>query len=294
MKAVILAGGRGTRICEETVLKPKPMVRIGEMPILWHIMKIYSSFGINDFIICLGYKGEVIKEFFANYELWMSDVTFDMAAGQMTVHKKAHEPWRVTLIDTGLDTATGGRLKRIREYIQGGTFCFTYGDGLSDVDVSDVIRYHRRQGRLATMTVCRHISRFGILNIGEDGNVKRFSEKPAENGSWMNSGFFVAEPDFLDYIEDDETVLERGPLEKVIQDGQLAAYQHEGFFRGMDSMRDRQELEKLWHANAAPWKKWNDADRETYSEFWRDRLADYQEAARRPVGFQSRARESHD
>jgi glucose-1-phosphate cytidylyltransferase len=257
MKAVILAGGRGTRISEETVLKPKPMVTIGEMPILWHIMKIYSHYGINDFVLCLGYKAEIIKEFFAQYELQMSDFTIDMVSGKIEIHKKMHEPWRVTLVNTGLDTFTGGRLKRIREYVEGETFCLTYGDGLSNVNIHQLIEFHRKQAKLVTMTASRHTSRFGMLKL-ENDRVQQFIEKPVEEGSWMNSGFYVMESDFLDYISGDETVLEKGPIEKLVLDGQLAAFRHVGFFRGMDSMRDRVELEEMWNAKRAPWKVWKD------------------------------------
>jgi glucose-1-phosphate cytidylyltransferase len=257
MKAVILAGGRGTRISEETTSKPKPLITIGEMPILWHIMKIYSHYGIHDFVICLGYKGDLIKQFFTQYELQMSDFTVDMVKGKIEFHKKAHEPWRVTLVNTGLDTATGGRLKRVREYVEGETFCFTYGDGLSNVNINSLLEFHRRQGKLATMTVCRHTSRFGLVKLAGD-QVQQFVEKPVEEGSWMNSGFYVMESDFIDYIQGDETVLEKEPVVKLVEDGQLAAFKHAGFFRGMDSMRDRIELENLWSSDQAPWRVWKD------------------------------------
>lgn len=257
MKAVILAGGRGTRICEETTLKPKPMIQIGEMPILWHIMKIYSHYGIHDFVICLGYKGEIIKQFFTQYELQMSDMTVDMVHGKIEFHKKLHEPWRVTLVNTGLDTSTGSRLKSVQEYVKGETFCFTYGDGLSNVNIHELLEFHRRQGKLATMTVCRHTSRFGMLKL-EGDQVQQFVEKPVEEGSWMNSGFYVMESDFINYIPNEDTVLEKGPLENLVRDGQLAAFKHNGFFRGMDSMRDRIELETLWNEQKAPWKVWKD------------------------------------
>lgn len=261
MKVVILAGGRGTRISEETASKPKPMVTIGDMPILWHLMKIYSHYGLHDFIICLGYKGEIIKQFFSEYGLRMSDVTFDMQEGKMKIHRKNHEPWRVTLIDTGLDTGTGGRLKRIREYVKWEPFHFTYGDGLSDVNIDQLMRYHRKQGKLVTMTVSRHASRFGVLKLTGD-NVDEFVEKPVMEGSWMNSGFFVMQPEFLNYIEGEHTILEKSPIKKLVQQKQLAAFKHTGFFRGMDSMRDKNELEALWEAKVAPWKKWEDTGRE--------------------------------
>ncbi|HTL46596.1 MAG TPA: glucose-1-phosphate cytidylyltransferase [Verrucomicrobiae bacterium] len=260
MKAVILAGGRGTRISEETTVKPKPMVTIGEMPILWHIMKIYTAHGINDFILCLGYKSEIIKQFFAEYALRMSDVTFDMAQDKIIVHRHVKEPWRVTLVNTGLDTATGGRLRRIRDHVTGGPFCMTYGDGLSDVNITDLIAYHKQHRRLVTMTVCKHTSRFGILTLDQDNRVDQFVEKPTHEGSWMNSGFYVMDPEFLDAIEGDDTILEKGPMENLVKLKQLAAFRHTGFFMGMDSMRDRMELEKMWAAGNAPWKKWKDGD----------------------------------
>ncbi len=262
MKVVILAGGRGTRICEETVSKPKPMVTIGDMPILWHLMKIYSHYGLHDFIICLGHKGEIIKRFFEEYELRMSDVTFDMREGKMKIHRRNQEPWCVTLIDTGLDTGTGGRLKRVREYVKSEPFFFTYGDGLSDVNIDQLLRYHRKQGKLVTMTVSRHTSRFGVLKLTGD-NVDEFVEKPVVDGSWMNSGFFVMQPEFLNFIEGDHTILEKNPIKKLVQQKQLAAFRHSGFFRGMDSMRDKNELEALWEAKLAPWKKWVDGSHHT-------------------------------
>ncbi len=267
MKVVILAGGRGTRISEETVLKPKPMITIGEMPILWHIMKIYSRYGFHDFVICLGYKSEIIKQFFTQYEIQMSDVTVDMMQGKVEFRKKFHEPWRITLVNTGLDTATGGRLKRVREYVEGETFCFTYGDGLSNVNIHDLLTFHREQGKLVTMTVCRHTSRFGMLKLNGD-QVEQFVEKPVEEGSWMNSGYYVMESEFIDMISDDSTILEKEPIERLVQNGQLAAFRHHGFFRGMDSMRDRTELENLWNSQQAPWKVWSD-------DYENMRLSDY-------------------
>ena len=256
MKAVILAGGKGTRFSEETALKPKPMVEIGGMPILWHIMKIYSAHGIQDFIICCGYMSYVIKEYFSNYFLHRADVTIDLSHNQMQVHKKAAEPWKVTLIETGLDTMTGGRLKRAKEYIGDEAFCFTYGDGVSDVNIKKLIEFHRSQKKLATVTAMRHSSRFGVLGISNDHRVTRFAEKPVEEASWMNSGFFVMEPAVLDAIDGDETVLEKEPMHHLVSKNQLSAYQHEGFFQGMDSLRDKAILEELWHSGKAPWKVW--------------------------------------
>ena len=257
MKAVIFAGGFGTRLSEETNNKPKPMVTVGSMPILWHIMKIYSFYGINDFIICLGYQGHSIKQFFADYALRCSDVTFDLENDRLHVHNHIKEPWRVTLVDTGLHTMTGGRLRRIRPYLDEETFCVTYGDGLSDVNIRDLVNFHKRCGKLFTMTVCKHTSRFGVLSL-EGDLVDNFAEKPITEGSWMNSGFFVMEPRFLDYIESDQTVLEREPIHNAVKNRQIAAFKHLGFFRGMDSLRDRTELEALWNSNQAPWKKWSE------------------------------------
>jgi len=257
MKAVILAGGKGTRLSEETVLKPKPMVEIGQMPMLWHIMKIYSAYGVNDFIICCGYKAHLVKEYFANYFLHRSDVTFDMVSNSMEVHQKHAEPWRVTLIDTGLDTMTGGRLKRVKDYIGDETFCFTYGDGLCDVNISKVIEFHRAQKKCATVTVSRHQSRFGVVHENEKGIVTQFAEKPVAETSWMNSGFFVMEPRVLDYVDGDLTVFEKEPIQKLVREGQLAAFNHDGFFQGMDSLRDKTILEDLWNAGKAPWHVWS-------------------------------------
>lgn len=255
MKAVILAGGKGTRLSEETILKPKPMVEIGYMPILWHIMKIYSFYGVNEFVICCGYKASAIKEYFSNYFLHRSDVTFDMEHNKMEVHKKHAEPWKVTLVYTGLDTATGGRLKRVQDYVGKETFCMTYGDGLSNVNIKDLIAFHKKQGKLVTVTAMRHKHRFGVLHI-RDNQVIKFSEKPVDEADWMNSGFFVMEPKFLDYIEGDEDVLEQKPMEKLVKDDQLAAYKHDGFFQAMDSLREKMLLEDLWHAGKAPWHVW--------------------------------------
>lgn len=256
LKTVILAGGFGTRLSEETVLKPKPMVEIGDSPILWHIMKIYSFFGFSDFIVCLGYKGYVIKEFFANYFLHQSNVTFDLAKNSMEVHNSHVEPWRVTLEDTGLNTLTGGRVKRIAKYVQNETFMLTYGDGVGDVDISSLLEFHKRQGKLATVTAVQPSGRFGALAINSDDIVNNFAEKPQGDGTWINGGFFVMEPEVLDYIEGDSTILERSPLERLASDGQLAAYKHSGFWRPMDTLRDKLELEKLWNSGKAPWKLW--------------------------------------
>lgn len=255
MKAVILAGGKGTRLSEETVLKPKPMVEIGGMPILWHIMKIYSAHNVHEFILCCGYRGYQIKEYFANYFLHMADVTFDMEHNQMQVHQKFAEPWKVTVIDTGLETMTGGRLKRAKPYIGNETFCFTYGDGLSNVNVKDLVAFHKKQGKLVTVTAMRHSHRFGVLHIREN-EVTKFSEKPVDEADWMNSGFFVMEPKFLDYIDGDQEVLEKKAMEKLVKDNQLAAYKHDGFFQAMDSLREKMILEELWNSGKAPWKVW--------------------------------------
>jgi len=254
MKAVILAGGFGTRIAEETHLKPKPMVDIGGKPVLWHILKIFSVHGIHDFVICLGYRGYLIKEYFANYFLHTSDVTLDLVANRMEVHRRQAEPWRITLVDTGEETQTAGRLKRVASYLDG-TFCFTYGDGLSDVNVRELVAFHECQGRLATVTAVQPAGRFGALDI-EGQRIVRFHEKPPGDGSWVNGGFFVLEPAVLDYIEGDATVWEREPLERLASDGQLSAFRHEGFWQPMDTLRDKNRLEALWTSGSAPWKKW--------------------------------------
>ncbi|WP_446810848.1 glucose-1-phosphate cytidylyltransferase [Methylomonas sp. 2BW1-5-20] len=254
MKTVILAGGFGTRISEESHLKPKPMIEIGGKPILWHLMKIYSRYGINDFVICLGYKGYVIKEYFANYFLHMSDVTFDMEHNRMEVHEKNAEPWRVTLIDTGQDTLTGGRLRRVKDYIGDETFCFTYGDGLADVNIDTLIQFHRSQGKAATLTAIQPPGRYGALNIAGDA-VLDFQEKPAGDGAWVNGGFFVLEPSVLDYIDGDLVSWEAQPLQRLAAENQLAAYHHNGFWQAMDTMRDKNHLEDLWSRNP-PWKVW--------------------------------------
>ena len=254
MKAVILAGGLGTRISEESHLRPKPMIEIGGKPILWHIMKSYSHYGINDFVICLGYKGYVIKEYFANYFLHMSDVTFDMANNQMEVHQGYAEPWRVTLIDTGQDTLTGGRLKRVRDHIGDESFCFTYGDGVSDINISALIAFHQNHGKRATVTAIQPPGRYGALNM--QGNaVHSFQEKPAGDGAWINGGFFILEPSIFDLIEGDQTSWEGEPLVKLAAQGQLMAYEHSGFWQAMDTLRDKNHLEDLWRATP-PWKVW--------------------------------------
>ena len=257
MKAVILAGGFGTRLSEETGIKPKPMVEIGDKPILRHIMKIYSAYGINDFIVCLGYKGYVIKEFFATYSLHMSDVTFDLRKNNMEVHQNGTEPWKVSLIDTGEKTMTGGRLKRVRDYIGNETFCLTYGDGLIDVNIKDLINFHRDQKTLATLTAVQSPGRFGAFRLDRNQQkISAFQEKPKGNGAWINGGFFVLEPDAMDYIAGDATVWEREPMENLAKDGQLAAYRHHGFWQPMDSLRDKMVLEELWQSGKPPWKKW--------------------------------------
>jgi len=256
MKAVILAGGLGTRISEETHLKPKPMIEIGGKPILWHIMKLYSAHGINEFIVCCGYKGYVIKEYFANYFLHMSDVTFDVARNEMTVHQRNAEPWRVTLVDTGDDTMTGGRLKRVAAYLQGDdAFCFTYGDGLSDIDVSRQLAFHREHGRLATVTAVQPPGRYGALSL-DGANVRGFAEKPLGEGGWINGGFFVLSPRCLGYIDGDSTAWEREPLVAIATEGELMAFQHRGFWHAMDTLRDKNMLEELWATRRAPWKVW--------------------------------------
>jgi glucose-1-phosphate cytidylyltransferase len=257
VKAVILAGGLGTRISEETALKPKPMVEIGGKPILWHIMKLYSSYGINDFVICCGYKGYVIKEYFANYFLHMSDVTFDMSKNSMEVHERYAEPWRVTLVDTGEFTMTGGRLKRVAQYLKDEeSFCFTYGDGVGDVNIRKLIEFHKNRGLLATLTSVYPPGRFGALDIQKDDQVTTFKEKPKGDGAQINGGFFVLSPKVIDLIDDDKTVWEQDPLEALANSKQLNAYRHSGFWQPMDTLRDKQLLEDLWAAGKAPWKVW--------------------------------------
>jgi len=256
MKAVILAGGLGTRISEETSTRPKPMVEIGGRPILWHILKIYSQHGINDFIICCGYKGYVIKEYFANYFLHTSDVTFDMHDNKMTVHNSVAEPWRVSLVDTGDGSGPGGRLRRVAKYLEGeDTFCMTYGDGVADVDITASIAFHKKEGRLATLTGIQPVSRFGALGL--DGvNVNAFQEKPDDEGGWINGGFFVLSPKVIDAITDDKQMFEREPIEKLVKQGQVNTFFHRGFWQPMDTLRDKQQLEELWASGKAPWKTW--------------------------------------
>ena len=256
MKAVILAGGLGTRLSEETSIKPKPMVEIGGKPILWHIMKSYSAHGINDFIICCGYKGYVIKEYFANYFLHTSDVTFDMQNNEMEVHSRNAEPWKVTLVDTGDDTLTGGRLKRVERYVRDEEmFCFTYGDGVSDVNIGESIKFHKAHGKLATLTATQPPGRFGALNL--DGQrINSFQEKPQGDGAWINGGYFVLSPKVIDYIEDDSSIWEKKPMEQLAKEGQMDAYFHRGFWQPMDTLRDKVHLEELWQSGKAPWKTW--------------------------------------
>lgn len=255
VQAVILAGGAGTRIAEETNIKPKPMIEIGGKPILWHIMKIYSSYGIRDFIICVGYKGYMIKEYFANYPLHMSDITFDMAHNSTKVHQRSAEPWRVTLVDTGESTMTGGRLKRIAKYIKGKLFCLTYGDGVSDVNISRLIEFHKSKKALATVTAARMPGRFGALELTGE-KVSGFQEKPQGDGGWINGGFFVLSPKVISYIKDDKTVWENEPMEHLSTNNQLSAYKHHGFWHPMDTLRDKNYLEDLWTSGKAPWKIW--------------------------------------
>ncbi|SJN57329.1 Glucose-1-phosphate cytidylyltransferase [Vibrio ruber DSM 16370] len=256
MKAVILAGGLGTRLSEETVIKPKPMVEIGGKPILWHIMKIYSFYGVNEFIICCGYKGYVIKEYFANYFMHMSDITFDMAKNHMHVHHKRADPWKVTLVDTGEESMTGGRLKRVQEYIKDESeFFFTYGDGVADVNIAKTLDFHRSHGKLATLTATYPPGRFGVLTI-EQNAVRSFQEKPKGDGAMINGGFFVLSPKVIDLIDDDQTTWEQNPLNQLAADGELMAYRHDGFWQPMDTLRDKMKLEELWETRQAPWKLW--------------------------------------
>jgi glucose-1-phosphate cytidylyltransferase len=258
MKAVILAGGRGTRISEESGLRPKPMIEIGGKPILWHIMKLYSEAGVNDFVICLGYKGYMIKEYFANYFLHTSDVTIDVKENRMDVHSKYAEPWRVTLVDTGARTMTGGRVKRIAPYVQNEDFCLTYGDGVSDLNIRKLLEFHKSHGRVATVTAVQPQGRFGSVQVeGEDGRVTEFVEKPLGDGQWINAGFFVVSPKVFSYVDGDDTIWERAPMERLTREGELSAFRHEGFWHAMDTMRDRTHLEELWASGKAPWKTWD-------------------------------------
>jgi len=257
MKAVILAGGLGTRLSEETDLKPKPMVEIGGKPILWHIMKIYSHYGINDFIICLGYKGFMIKEWFANYFMHNSDVTIKTKTNEKIIHNSPKEDWTVSLIDTGLNTQTGGRLKRVKDYIGNETFMFTYGDGVANINIEELLKFHKSHGKLATMTAVQPPGRFGAIELKEN-KITSFYEKPSGDNAWVNGGFFVLEPEVIKYIKDDETIWERTPLENLSKEGQLMAYKHKGFWKPMDTLRDNRELNILWESKKAPWKIWND------------------------------------
>lgn len=256
MKVVILAGGLGTRLSEETDIKPKPMVEVGGKPILWHIMKIYSHHGFNDFIICLGYKGYVIKEYFANYFLHQSDVTIDLNGNKMEIHNCKAEPWRVTLIETGLNTYTGGRIKRIKDYVGNETFMLTYGDGVADVDIAKLLEFHKSHGKTATITAVQPTGRYGILELNERNSVIHFQEKPKGEEVWVNGGFFVLEPEAFNYIQGDETIWEREPLESISKDGQIVAYKHFGLWKCMDTSRDKGELENLWNSGKAAWKVW--------------------------------------
>jgi glucose-1-phosphate cytidylyltransferase len=255
MKVVILAGGLGTRLSEETEMRPKPMVEIGGRPVLWHIMKIYSSHGLNDFIVCCGYKGYMIKEYFANYFLHNSDVTFDMTSNRMSVHHNHAEPWKVTLVDTGENTMTGGRLKRVRDFLDDEDFCFTYGDGVGDVDIAGLVAFHRRHGKAATVTAAQPPGRFGALNIKGD-RVLSFKEKPVGDGGWVNAGFFVLSPSVIDYVEGDATTWEHEPVERLAKEGQLHVRLHRGFWQPMDTLRDKILLDNLWKSAQAPWKTW--------------------------------------
>lgn len=259
MKAVILAGGFGTRISEESRFKPKPMIEIGGMPVLWHIMKSYSNYGVNEFIVCAGYKQHIIKEWFADYFLHTSDITFDFTQDdKIIVHNKRAEQWKVTVVDTGLNTMTGGRLKRVRKYIGDEPFFMTYGDGVADVDIDKLLAFHKNHGRLATMTAVKPNGRFGVLDLSDIDEIKAFREKSAADSGWINAGFMVLSPDVLDYVKDDTIMFEREPLEKLAQEGQLMCYKHDGFWQCMDTLRDKEKLEDLWNDNIAPWKVWED------------------------------------
>jgi glucose-1-phosphate cytidylyltransferase len=261
VKAVILAGGFGSRLSEETQVKPKPMVEIGGRPMLWHIMKIYSAHGINDFVICCGYKGYMIKQYFANYYLYQTDMTFDLKNNRMEVLHNGLEPWKVTLVDTGENTMTGGRMKRVAKYIGDETFCMTYGDGVSDIDIEALLAFHREQGAYATLTAVQPPGRFGALSLGHnESKIASFREKPGGDGAWINGGFFILEPAVFDYIDGDATVWEREPLERLAQAGRLSAYKHQSFWQNMDSLRDKMVLEQLWSSGNPPWKVWRSSD----------------------------------
>lgn len=256
MKVVILAGGLGTRLSEETILRPKPMVEIGGMPIIWHIMKIYSAHGYNEFVVCLGYRGYLIKEYFANYFLHKSDVTIDLADNSLKVHDSQAEPWKITLVDTGIHSMTGGRIKRVQPHVGDNPFLLTYGDGVSDVNITELVKCHQNNGRLCTVTSVQPSGRFGALNIDDNQKVHSFTEKPKGDGSWINGGFFVCEPEVFDFIEGDNTTWEREPMENIASQGQMDTYKHDGFWKPMDTLRDKQELESDWNANNAKWKIW--------------------------------------
>jgi glucose-1-phosphate cytidylyltransferase len=256
MKVVILAGGFGTRLSEETHLRPKPMVDIGDKPILWHIMKIYSSYGYNDFVICLGYKGYMIKEYFANYFMHQSDITIDLTTNSIETHHSQAEPWKVTLVDTGKESMTGGRIKRIQKYVGNEPFLLTYGDGVGNVDIAALVNEHRRNQKMVTVTAVQPSGRFGALNLAENNQVNSFLEKPKGDGSWINGGFFVCQPEVFRYLDSDSTIWEREPMEQIAADGQLQAFKHLGFWKPMDTLRDKQELELAWESGSAPWKTW--------------------------------------
>ncbi len=256
MKVVILAGGLGTRISEESIIKPKPMVEIGGKPILWHIMKIYSRFGYNDFVVCLGYKGYVIKEYFANYFMHNSNVTYDLQGNNVEIHDSVCEPWKITLVDTGDETMTGGRIKRVERFIDGNEFMLTYGDGVADIDIGQLVNFHHQHGRKATLTSVMPPGRFGIIDFGADNSINKFVEKPKADGSWINAGFFVLNKDVFDYIDGDGCTWERAPLERLAQEGQLMSYKHHGFWQAMDTLRDKNILNDMWNKGNAPWKIW--------------------------------------
>jgi glucose-1-phosphate cytidylyltransferase len=257
MKVVLLAGGLGTRLSEETVLRPKPMVEIGDRPVLWHIMKLYSTYGFNDFVICLGYKGYFIKEYFANYFLHQSNVTIDLNNNSIQTHESAAEPWKITLVDTGKDTMTGGRIKRIRKYTNNEPFLLTYGDGVSNVNIANLVSFHEASGKMVTVTAVQPAGRFGALNITDDLEVTSFLEKPKGDGAWINGGFFVCNPEVFDYIENDATVWEKEPMENIAAEGEMAAYKHEGYWKPMDTLRDKIELDAIWNTGEAPWMVWH-------------------------------------
>ena len=256
MKVVLLAGGFGTRLSEETTLKPKPMVEIGGMPILWHIMKIYSFYGYNEFVVCCGYKGYVIKEYFANYFLHQSDVTFDLQGNTMDIHNSKSEPWKVTLVDTGLHTMTGGRIKRVKEFLNNQPFLLTYGDGVGNVNIEELLSSHKASNKSITITAVQPSGRFGAININDSNSVESFVEKPSGDGAWINGGYFVCEPEIIDYIDDDTSIFERSPLENLAKDGKMNAYKHHGFWKPMDTLRDKNQLEADWANGNAPWKIW--------------------------------------